>query len=546
MLDILFPFIGGIGLFLIGMMLLSDGLVALAGNALKRALVRFAGTPYKAFTSGTLITALIQSSTATTVTLIGFVSAGLITLAQAIGVVIGASLGNTATGWIVAGLGLRIDLGYYTLPMIGIGALIKLLIRGRWSNLGLALAGFGLLFLGLDTLQDGMSALASQVSLAELPVGGYGARLVIMLIGLVLTAIMQSSSAAIATTLTALHSNAINFDQAAAMVVGASIGTTLTGALVTIGGSISAKRTALAHILFNLVTGIIAIALMPGYTWLIAEIDQSLGIPPGALGLALFHTLFIGVGVVLILPWSHRFARLIERVLPDSSDNPAQQYLDDSLLSIPAVALEASQRALEQITDRLLLSYQQIMDMIRSEKLENELAQMHQALNDTFEFVTRIQIPPAEQRLGDLSIAQLHAIDHLLRLRSRLTELVQENVDFNSPAYQWALEQNRNLLNLARSGLATQNLPEQLTEIENHSAILDNLSHQVRHRLLQETTSTGSAAEALRTTDAFRSLERTGKHIARICHYLALGRINNGQAPLKESAPEPIAMNGIE
>lgn len=543
MLDILFPFIGGIGLFLIGMMLLSDGLVALAGNALKRALVRFAGTPYKAFTSGTLITALIQSSTATTVTLIGFVSAGLITLAQAIGVVIGASLGNTATGWIVAGLGLRIDLGYYTLPMIGIGALIKLLIRGRWSNLGLALAGFGLLFLGLDTLQDGMSALASQVSLAELPVGGYGARLVIMLIGLVLTAIMQSSSAAIATTLTALHSNAINFDQAAAMVVGASIGTTLTGALVTIGGSISAKRTALAHILFNLVTGIIAIALMPGYTWLIAEIDQSLGIPPGALGLALFHTLFIGVGVVLILPWSYRFARLIERVLPDSSYNPAQQYLDDSLLSIPAVALEASQRALEQITDRLLLSYQQIMDMIRSEKLENELAQMHQALNDTFEFVTRIQIPPAEQRLGDLSIAQLHAIDHLLRLRSRLTELVQENVDFNSPAYQWALEQNRNLLNLARSGLATQNLPEQLTEIENHSAILDNLSHQVRHRLLQETTSTGSPAEALRTTDAFRSLERTGKHIARICHYLALGRISNGQTPSSEITPEPMATN---
>lgn len=546
MLEILFPFIGGIGLFLIGMMLLSEGLVALAGNALKRALVRFAGTPYKAFTSGTLITALVQSSTATTVTLIGFVSAGLITLAQAIGVVIGASLGNTATGWIVAGLGLRIDLGYYTLPMIGIGALIRLLVRGRWSNLGLALAGFGVMFLGLDTLQDGMSALASQVSLAELPVGGYGARLAIMLIGLVLTAIMQSSSAAIATTLAALHSNAINFDQAAAMVVGASIGTTLTGALVTIGGSISAKRTALAHILFNLVAGIIAIALLPGYAWLIGEIDQHLGVSPGALSLALFHTLFIGVGVVLILPWSHRFARLIERVLPDSNDNPARQYLDDSLLSIPAVALEASQRALEQVADKLLLNYQQIMEMAGSETLESDLAQMHQALDDTFAFVTRIQIPAEEQRLGELSIAQLHAIDHLLRLRSRLTELVQENIDFNSPAYQWALEQNRNLLNLARTGLTTQSLPAQLAEIENHSAILDNLSHQVRHHLLQATSSTGSAPEALRTTDAFRSLERTGKHIARICHYLAQGRINTGQPHSPARASEQLNAAGDE
>lgn len=546
MLEILFPFIGGIGLFLIGMMLLSEGLVALAGNALKRALVRFAGTPYKAFTSGTLITALVQSSTATTVTLIGFVSAGLITLAQAIGVVIGASLGNTATGWIVAGLGLRIDLGYYTLPMIGIGALIRLLVRGRWSNLGLALAGFGVMFLGLDTLQDGMSALASQVSLAELPVGGYGARLAIMLIGLVLTAIMQSSSAAIATTLAALHSNAINFDQAAAMVVGASIGTTLTGALVTIGGSISAKRTALAHILFNLVAGIIAIVLMPGYAEIIYAADQHLGVPPGALSLALFHTLFIGVGVVLILPWSHRFARLIERVLPDSNDNPARQYLDDSLLSIPAVALEASQRALEQVADKLLLNYQQIMEMAGSETLENDLAQMHQALDDTFAFVTRIQIPPEEQRLSELSIAQLHAIDHLLRLRSRLTELMQEDIDFNSPAYQWALEQNRNLLNLARAGLAGQNLPEQITEIDNHSAILDNLSHQVRHRLLQATSSTGSASEALRTTDAFRSLERTGKHIARICHYLAQGRINTGQPHSPARASEQINAAGDE
>ena len=133
MQQIIFPFAGGLGLFLLGMMLLSQGLVAFGGGAMKRALAHFTGTPAKAFLSGTLATMAVQSSTATTVTLIGFVSAGLISFTQAIGVLIGASLGNTATGWIVATLGLKVNLGFYTLPLIGVGAMLKLLTRGGRS-----------------------------------------------------------------------------------------------------------------------------------------------------------------------------------------------------------------------------------------------------------------------------------------------------------------------------------------------------------------------------------------------------------------------------
>ncbi len=210
MADILFPFAGGLGLFLVGMMLMSQGLVGFAGGALQRALVRFTGSPSRAFASGTLITVLVQSSTATTVTLIGFVSAGLIGFTQAIGVLLGASLGNTGTGWIVAGLGLRVSLGYYTMPLIGIGAFLKLLGKGRIAELGLALAGFGRMFTGLDTLSKGMQALSAVINLAALPVGGFGARMAAMLVGLALTAIMQSSTAAVATTLTALHNEVIN------------------------------------------------------------------------------------------------------------------------------------------------------------------------------------------------------------------------------------------------------------------------------------------------------------------------------------------------
>ncbi|MDL5056917.1 Na/Pi symporter [Geitlerinema calcuttense] len=152
----IFKLAGGIGIFLVGMLLLTDGLKAFAGDSLKKTLVRFTGAPWKAFMSGTIITALVQSSSATTVTVIGFVSAGLLTFPQALGVVFGASLGTTSTGWLVSALGLKVSIGYYVLPLIGVGALMRLLARGRWRVLGMALAGFGLIFVGIESLQAGM------------------------------------------------------------------------------------------------------------------------------------------------------------------------------------------------------------------------------------------------------------------------------------------------------------------------------------------------------------------------------------------------------
>src|SRR5690625_3445881 len=167
-MDIVFRVLGGLGLFLVGMSLLTDGLTHFGGDQLRRSLLRFTGSPFKAFLSGTLLTLVVQSSTATTVTLIGFVSAGLITFAQSLGVVMGASLGTTGTGWVVSTLGLKVQLGFYTLPLIGAGALLRLLAPGRWRHLGTALAGFGMLFVGIDTMQEGMRGANTHFALAEL------------------------------------------------------------------------------------------------------------------------------------------------------------------------------------------------------------------------------------------------------------------------------------------------------------------------------------------------------------------------------------------
>lgn len=542
MLDTLFPLLGGVGLFLVGMMLFSGGLVAFAGPALQQALARFTGTPRRAFASGALTTALLQSSTATTVTLIGFVSAGLIPFAQAIGVVIGASLGNTATGWVVAGLGLKISLGFYTLPLIGIGALLRLLARERWANLGMALAGFGVLFVGLDTLQQGMRGLSDIFNLAELPVGGVGARFFIMLIGIALTAVLQSSTAAVAMTLTALHTEAINFDQAMALVIGASIGTTLTSLLVSIGATVSAKRTAMAHITFNLIAGLLALALEPLYSFIINLFATYAGLAPGALALTAFHTLFIAVGVVLVLPFSEHFARLVERLVPERGD-VATQHLDSSLLAIPTLALDASQRALDQLALRLFNCYGAILGGTHPEDLQQTLRQAREALDRCFDFVSRIP-PPGNEDFAARRIAQLHAIDHMLRFRERLLELDQARGDLGNPIYGEALAQNRQILDLAIEGF-TRSDDAWLERMAADAAALASLARRIRNNVLQD-TSPDSAARALRVTDTFRRLERSGHHVWRVCYYLRAANTKadpaavepNGDIAATESAPD--------
>ncbi|NIC43678.1 Na/Pi cotransporter family protein [Aquabacterium sp. A08] len=531
MQEMLFPFVGGLGLFLIGMMLLSQGLVAFGGDLLKRALSRFTGTPTAAVVSGALATVVVQSSSATTVTLIGFVSAGLISFSQAIGVLIGASLGNTATGWIVAGLGLKVNLGFYTLPLIGLGALLKLTAKGRLAEFGLALAGFGTMFTGLNTLQDGMRGLATVFDLASLPSGGYGASVLILLFGLALTAVLQSSTAAIATTLTALHTQTINFDQAAALVVGAAIGTTLTGALVTIGGTLHAKRTAVAYILFNAVAGALAIALLPLLFWVIAWLGTHAGLDAGAMSLAAFHTLFIALGVVLFLPVVPRFAGLVERLLPDKGE-PLTQRLDDSLLALPAVALEAAQRALEQTTEQLLALYSDLLTPAAPAPTPGRLQALGRSLDTAYAFVSRIELRPDDAAAAAQRIAQLHAIDHLLRFRTRLDDLLHAGLDLSAPGYAWALSHNRQMLALARQGLAARRLDEALPELEVNALGLTELSRQMRHALLDGSdTPSGPAADLLAKADAYRWLERTGHHIWRIGHYLARGRPTGAAAP---------------
>ncbi len=527
--------LGGIGLFLIGMTLLTDGLTAFAGDSLRRALLRFTGTPLRAFGSGAAVTLLVQSSTATTVTLIGFVSAGLLSFSQALGVVMGASLGTTGTGWLIATLGLKISLGLYTLPLIGVGAFLKLLGRGRWPSLGLALAGFGMLFVGIDTMQDGMRALPPLFSLDGLAAEGWTSRLLALGAGIVMTVILQSSTAMVATTLTALDSGAIHFEQAAVLVIGAAIGTTMTGILAAIGGSTLAKRTALAHVLFNLSSGLIALALLPALLWLLEQAQLHLGLQAGAISLAAFHTLFIALGAALFLPNAPAYARAIERLLPERDSLPTQR-LDDSQLQLPALALDATRQALAQTAGELLTQLQARCDPATSAGLlPARLApeaqhRLQSALDTTQAFFARIPAHEEADGLIDTRLAQMHVFDHLQRLLARASSPLPAPSAAPPPILDEALVLAHGLLRLARQGLAGSAPPQWLAAMEADTIRLEQLRRHARERLLQDTASGArngvrsgapTVGEALTTLDILRWLERICHHAWRACHYLA-------------------------
>lgn len=425
--------LGGIGIFLIGMILLTEGLKSAAGSALRDVLQRFARGPVSAMFSGAAVTALVQSSSATTLTTIGFVSAGLLTFPQAVGVIFGANVGTTSTGWIVATLGLKVNVAVVALPLVGVGALTRLLGRGRLAHAGLALAGFGLIFVGIDSLQAGMSGLADRFDPATFPGATLGGRLALVAVGAGMTVVMQSSSAAVATTLTALFSGAIDLNQAAYLVVGQNVGTTVTAALAAIGASVPARRTALAHILFNVATAMVALSILP---FLVPLAEAMTPEGDDATAIAIFHTTFNLVGVMVLLPVLPRFARLVERLVPEAVPS-LTRHLDRSVAEIPEVAVAAAHQALEGTAAVL---FRELSDEVRppgaprgpapirgEPPRKSRLAPLdetREALADVRRFLGSVRSSHTSEEDFQRHLSLLHALDHLDRIQQALDTAV--------------------------------------------------------------------------------------------------------------------------
>jgi phosphate:Na+ symporter len=341
---------GGLGLFLLGMTMMSDGLKLAAGPALHRILAGATQTRWHALGSGVLVTAMVQSSSAVTVAAIGFVNAGLLGLPAALWVLFGANVGTTMTGWIVALVGLKFKVEALALPLVGLGVLLRMSGENqRRGHVGTALAGFGLLFVGIATLQQSFAGLAGQVSL---PQGSGVLTLLAQLgIGVLMTVLMQSSSASMTIALAAAQGGLIDTQGAAAVVIGANVGTTVTALLAAIGATSNARRAAAAHVAFNLITATVALLLLPWLIDALGRAREALHLPPDpATKLALFHTTFNLLGVLLMWPVADRLTAWLQQRFRAREDDEAQpRHLDKNVLAVPTLALDALEREIARV-----------------------------------------------------------------------------------------------------------------------------------------------------------------------------------------------------
>jgi phosphate:Na+ symporter len=414
--------LGGIGLFLLGMVLMTEGLKAAAGDTLRRLLSRFTGGPFRAVLSGAGATVLVQSSSATILTTIGFVSAGLLTFTQSVGVIFGAAAGTTSTGWIVSLLGLRLNISVVALPLIGVGALMRLLTQGRTASVGLALAGFGLIFVGIDTLQGGMQTLSARIDPAMFPGDTIPGRLLLVAVGVAMTVVMQSSSAAVATTLTALHSGTLRLEQAALLVVGQNMGTAVTAALASIGAAAAARRTALAHVLFNGFAGCLGLLMLPLLLHIVAWLREAGHPADVAVAIAAFHTGFNLLAVAVLLPLIGPFAALVTRLLPERGP-VLTRNLDLSVAETGPVAVEAARRTTVEVGALILDAAQRLLRRrVPEPAVLQALEAADHALAETRHFLGAVRTSrsaPAEYRRH---LAVLHALDHFDRMTETLRQ----------------------------------------------------------------------------------------------------------------------------
>ncbi|RUO30312.1 Na/Pi cotransporter family protein [Aliidiomarina soli] len=361
--------LGGLGFLLLGMAMMTEGLKAAAGDSLRSILERSTQTRPRALLTGFTLTAVVQSSSAVIMTTLGFTNAGMLTMRKAAWVVFGSNVGTTVTAWIVALIGLKVRVDAAALPMIGVGMLLHLFLQqGRLKHLGFALAGFGILFFGLGTLRDAFDNIADVIPVEQIAAAGGWGIVLGVLGGALLTVLMQSSSASLAIILTAAVTGVFTPMVGASLVIGANLGTTGTSLLASIGATANARRLAMVHVSQKAFTGLIALLLL-WPMWLLVDYiaDHTGGTITTAL--ALFHTLFNVLGVLLMWLFSEYLFRRVERWIKQpelSSDKP--RYLDKTVLSSPAMGVAAMHSELKRVFKQLLRRARNILQLSEDER----------------------------------------------------------------------------------------------------------------------------------------------------------------------------------
>lgn len=447
----IFTLLGALGLFLYGMTLMSEGLQKAAGDRLRAFLASMTSNAFKRVLTGLLITAIIQSSSATTVMVVSFVNAGLLSLTNAIGVIMGANIGTTVTAWLISLLGFSADISLLAIPLIAVGFVFFMSKKSKRKSIGEFIIGFALLFMGLAALKDSVPDLGSHPEalafIQKWTDFGFGSVLIFVLLGTLLTIVLQSSSATMALTLVMVNFGWIPFEIAAAMVLGENIGTTITANIAAAVGNVSAKRAAMAHTVFN-VTGVFwLLILFHPFLKLVGLIVSSFGLPNPMTadfaagsdnpevqtsflyGVSMLHTLF-NVCNTLILIW---FVPVIEKVVKFIVKAPAGEeeifrlkYIQGGPLNTAELSLDEAQQEIIHFGEICYKDFGYIRDAI-NEKDNDKFSEINQKLVKYEEITDRIEYEIAaylnEVSKGELSESSDHRMKSMYKIIGEMESL---------------------------------------------------------------------------------------------------------------------------
>ncbi|MFK5972267.1 MAG: Na/Pi symporter [Flavobacteriaceae bacterium] len=333
----------GVAILLFGMIMLEQGFKVFTKGPLRNLLKKATDKLYKSISVGAFVTAMIQSSSLVSVITISFISAGLISLSGGLGLIFGANIGTTATAWLVAGFGLKIKISALAMPMLVFGIIFSFQKNISLKGVGNVLAGLGFFFLGIHYMKEGFDVFKEYIDLTEYAIPGFLGVIVYTGLGIVITTILQSSSATLALILTALSAGQIEYENALALAIGANVGTTITAVLGSLSSNAAGKRLAGGHFIFNIVTGLVALSFIYPLVNLVNTLSEFFHISATdfTLKLAMFHTIFNVLGVLIMIPFIKKIEKLLMRVIKEEGEKDIDEpkFLNNAVLKFPSTAI---------------------------------------------------------------------------------------------------------------------------------------------------------------------------------------------------------------
>ena len=433
--------LGALGMFLYGMTMMSEGLQKVAGSRLRSILSAMTANSFTRILTGTLITAIIQSSSATTVMIVSFVNAGLLSLTQAVGVIMGANIGTTVTSWLISLLGFTADISTLSIPLIGIGFAFMMFKSQKRKNIGEMIIGFAMLFLGLSFLKDSVPDLSSNPEaiafIQKWTDWGFFSVLIFVLVGTVMTIVLQSSSATVALTLVMASQGWIPFEMAAAMVLGENIGTTITANIAASVGNISAKRAALAHTVFNVFGVIWVLALYKPFLWLVSKIVVGLGgedpfVSSASLlyAISTVHTLFNLLNTCILVWFTPQIVKFVTWVLKGHKDEEEVfrlRYIQGGMMSTAELSLEQAEQEVVHFSEIVKKQYRYARQAVNESDDENRFDELFKKLEHYEQITDRIEFEIAKYlsniRESDLSQEGTNKLQAMYKIISELESM---------------------------------------------------------------------------------------------------------------------------